>query len=163
TATPRKYDYVPAPADGSTDPTTIPSDGATVTTNVYDALGRRTKSTAAANATKVSKNTPFGASYSYPELAGYAPPVTEWTYDAVAKSNVPHLGAATQQTEAPFLQTRRTGYEYDRLGRKTTVTEAWAPAWMISGDTSGRTYQDAVRDNLGHASPVTKYEYDAFG
>ena len=80
---------------------------------------------------------------------------------AVARNDVPNIAAATEQTEAQFLQTRRTGYVHDRLGRMTSVTEAWAPAGTIKGDTTGRTYQKAVEDDLKHASPVTSYLYDA--
>jgi YD repeat-containing protein len=301
TAEPQAYDSLSDPA-WPADPLTVSTKRATVTVNTYDALNRRTSTTEAANATKVSVTTPNGTSYTYPDL-GYAPPVTQWVYDevgrvvqqispadasdpttllttknsydtsdrlitvtegrtnvtskvftairqttfdydgfghvvdqvagylysspgatdpngqfqqlqetrftydalgllrdkievlqpagvdpktgkptpelsrvthsdydangnlvlqAVARSDTPNIDQPTQQSEADFLNTRRTGYTYDRLDRLVTETDAWAPAAPIAGDKTGRTYQDAVKANLGgYASPVTSYKYDA--
>lgn len=59
------------------------------------------------------------------------------------------LSTVRKKGDESFDGNRATKYEYDRLGRVSVVTQAWA------------ANQDQVKGNLGHSSPVTTYKYDA--
>ena len=138
----------------------------------YDALGR------VRDKTEVIESVPFQTKEGVLKNLIVRGRFTHTDYDAngnpilVAVAGSPSkIDQPTEQQQIEFLNTRRTAYDYDKLNRLTTVTQAWAPAagsptdaeLSIPEDPNSPplTFQQLLQKNLGHASPQTQYKYDA--
>jgi YD repeat-containing protein len=175
-ATPRAYDYTPTPSWLFGWSSIDPAD-ATVTAHKYDALDRRTRTTAAANASAL-------------EL-GHRPPEARWTYDALGRVVIEESPVAVTAEGVAFGTTpivsqhrRAVEYKYDLLDQVTQITEGTTAAksgdlpptfsgvrkTTIGYDGAGNEVERKTGQPVSTASGAgadrwgqTKFRYDALG